>query len=93
MRIFNFQGLGALDKPKKNKYAEIDYTYIYHSFLRLRKVKKINLKSPHTKKNPASCITILKAYNLKILRGQQPLELAAPQRYPHLAGNSEQVKI
>jgi hypothetical protein len=48
MRIFNLQGLGAPDKPKKKiKYAEIDYTS-YHSFLRLRKVKKINLKSPHT---------------------------------------------
>jgi hypothetical protein len=41
MRIFNLQGLGAPDKPKKkkNKYAEIDFTS-HHSFLRLRKVKK-----------------------------------------------------
>jgi hypothetical protein len=50
MRIFNLQGLGAPDKPKKkNKYVEIDFTS-HHSFLRLRKVKKINLKLPHTKK-------------------------------------------
>jgi hypothetical protein len=42
MRNFNLQGLGAPDKPKKKiKYAEIDFTS-YHSFLRLRKVKKIN---------------------------------------------------
>jgi hypothetical protein len=34
---------------KKIKYAEIDFTS-HHSFLRLRKVKKINLKLPHTKK-------------------------------------------
>jgi hypothetical protein len=52
MRIFNLQGLGAPDKPKKKKkikYAEIDFTS-HHSFLRLRKVKKINLKLSHTKK-------------------------------------------
>jgi hypothetical protein len=51
MRIFNLQGLRAPDnlKKKKIKYAEIDFTYHY-SFLRLRKVKKINLKLPHTKK-------------------------------------------
>jgi hypothetical protein len=50
MRIFNLQGLGAPDKPKKkNKHAEIDFTS-HHSFLRLRKVKKINLKLTHTKK-------------------------------------------
>jgi hypothetical protein len=49
MRIFNLQGLGAPDKPKKIKYAEIDFTS-HHSFLRLRKVKKINLKLSHTKK-------------------------------------------
>jgi hypothetical protein len=54
MRIFNIQGLGAPDKPKKkNKYAETDFTS-YHSFLRLRKVKKINLKLPHTKKTQPS---------------------------------------
>jgi hypothetical protein len=53
MRIFNLQGLEAPDKPKKKiKYAEIDLTY-HHRFLRLRKVKKFNLKLPHTKKNPA----------------------------------------
>jgi hypothetical protein len=51
MKIFNLEGLGAPDKPKKKKikYAEIDFTS-YHSFLRLRKVKKINLKLLHTKK-------------------------------------------
>jgi hypothetical protein len=50
MRIFNLQGLGAPDKAKKKiKYAEIDFTS-HHSFLRLRKVKKINLKLSHTKK-------------------------------------------
>jgi hypothetical protein len=56
MRIFNLQGLGAPDKPKKKKkikYAEIDFTS-NHSFLRLRKVKKINLKLPHTKKTQPS---------------------------------------
>jgi hypothetical protein len=56
MRIFNLQGLGATDKPTKNnkiKYAEIDFTF-HHSFLRLRKVEKINLKSPHTKKTQPS---------------------------------------
>jgi hypothetical protein len=36
-------------EEKKIKYAEIDFTS-YHSFLRLRKVKKINLKLPHSKK-------------------------------------------
>jgi hypothetical protein len=38
MRIFNLQGLGAPDKPKKKKikYAEIDFTS-YHSFLRVRR--------------------------------------------------------
>jgi hypothetical protein len=36
-------------KQKKIKFAEIYFTS-YHSFLRLRKVKKINLKLPHTKK-------------------------------------------
>jgi hypothetical protein len=51
MRIFNLQGLGAPDKPKKKKikYADIDFTS-HHIFLRLRKVKKINLKFSHTKK-------------------------------------------
>jgi hypothetical protein len=56
MRIFNLQGLGAPDKPKikkKNKYAEIDFTS-HHSFLRLRKLKKINLKLSHTKKTQPS---------------------------------------
>jgi hypothetical protein len=49
MRIFNFQGLGAPDKPKKKKkHAEIDFPS-HHSFLRPRKVKKIK-----TKKNPAN---------------------------------------
>jgi hypothetical protein len=36
----------------KKKKAEIDFPS-YHSFFRLRKVKKINLKSPNAKKNPA----------------------------------------
>jgi hypothetical protein len=37
MRIFNLQGLGAPDKPKKkNKYAEIDFTS-HHSFLRVKR--------------------------------------------------------
>jgi hypothetical protein len=50
MRIFNLQGLGAPVKTKKKiKFAEIDFTS-HPSFLRLRKVKKINLKLPHTKK-------------------------------------------
>jgi hypothetical protein len=50
MRIFNLQGLGAPDKPKKKiKHAEIDFTS-HHSFLNLRKVKKINLKLSHSKK-------------------------------------------
>jgi hypothetical protein len=50
MNIFNIQGLRAPVKPKKKiKYAEIDFTS-HHSFLRLRKVKKINLKLPHTKR-------------------------------------------
>jgi hypothetical protein len=55
MRIFNLQGLGAPDKPKKLKKLsteKFDFTS-HHSFLMLRKVKKINLKLPHTKKNPA----------------------------------------
>jgi hypothetical protein len=56
MRMFNLQGLGAPVKPEKklSTYAEIDFTS-HHNFLRLRKVKKINLKLPHTKKNPAYC--------------------------------------
>jgi hypothetical protein len=51
MRIFNLQVLGAPKKPKKKKikYAEIDFTS-HQSFLRLRNVKKINLKLSHTKK-------------------------------------------
>jgi hypothetical protein len=56
MRIFNLQGLGLpTNLKKKIKYAEIDFTS-YHIFLRLRNVKKINLKLSHTKKNPAYCI-------------------------------------
>jgi hypothetical protein len=35
MRIFNLQGLGAPEKPKKKiKYAEIDFTS-HHRFLRV----------------------------------------------------------
>jgi hypothetical protein len=37
----------------KIKYAEIDFTS-HHSFLRLKKVKKINFKLPHTKKTQCS---------------------------------------
>jgi hypothetical protein len=39
MRVFNLQGLGAPDKPKKkkkSKYAEIDFTS-HNSFLRVRR--------------------------------------------------------
>jgi hypothetical protein len=63
MRIFNLQGLGAPDKPKKKKikYAENDFTS-HHSFLRLRKVKKINLKLHHTKKTQPSPQPPIKAY-------------------------------
>jgi hypothetical protein len=61
MRIFYLQGLGAPDKPKKIKYAEIDFTSHY-SFLRVRQgkinfdkiVKKThpigsNFRLPHSK--------------------------------------------
>jgi hypothetical protein len=54
LRFFNLQGLGALTNLKKKiKYAEIDFTS-HHSFLRLKKVTKINLKLPHTKKTQPS---------------------------------------
>jgi hypothetical protein len=49
MRIFNLQGLGAPDKPKKKKikYAEIDFTS-YHSFLRVRRDQlRQNCKKTH----------------------------------------------
>jgi hypothetical protein len=49
MRIFNLQ-------------AEIDLTS-HHSFLRLKKVKKINLKLPYTKKNPVTKKTDEKTLN------------------------------
>jgi hypothetical protein len=52
-KMYTFCCLKVL--KKKIKCAEIDYTS-YHNFLRLRKVKKIYLKSPHTKKNqPIAC--------------------------------------
>jgi hypothetical protein len=71
MRIFNLQGLGARDKPKKNKikYAGIDFTS-YHSFLRLRKVKKINLKLPHTKKTQPNEHYILTFNLIQVARVQ-----------------------
>jgi hypothetical protein len=49
MRIFNLQGLGAPDKPKKKKikYAEIDFTS-HHSFLRVRRDQfQQNCKKTH----------------------------------------------
>jgi hypothetical protein len=49
MRIFNLQGLGAPDKPKKKnfKYAEIDFTS-HHSFLRVRRDQFLqNFKKTH----------------------------------------------
>jgi hypothetical protein len=50
MRIFNLQGLGAPDKPKKKKkikYAEIDFTSHY-SFLRVRRDQfRQNCKKTH----------------------------------------------
>jgi hypothetical protein len=48
MRIFNLQGFGAPDKPKKIKikYAEIDFTS-YYSFLRVRRDQfRQNCKKP-----------------------------------------------
>jgi hypothetical protein len=68
-RILNFQGLGAPDKPKKTKYAEIDFTS-HNSFLRLRKVKKINLKLFHTKKTQP---TAQKTYQVCVQSSAQRL--------------------
>jgi hypothetical protein len=50
MRIFYLQGIGATDKPKKKIEVRRNWFTSHHSFLRLRKVKKIYLKSPQTKK-------------------------------------------
>jgi hypothetical protein len=53
MRIFNLQGFGAPDKPKKKKikYAEIDFPS-YHSFLRVRRDQfRQNCKKTHPTAN------------------------------------------
>jgi hypothetical protein len=55
MRIFNLQGLGSPNRPKKN-YAIIDFTSL-HSFLRLRKVKKNQFEiTPYFKNPPNSSV-------------------------------------
>jgi hypothetical protein len=56
MRIFNLQGLGVPDKPKKkkNKYAEIDFAS-HHSFLRVKRDQFLQNCKKKTQPNGHAC--------------------------------------
>jgi hypothetical protein len=59
MQFFNLHRAPQKNLNLKKKYAEIDFTS-RHSFLRLRKVKKINSRLPHTKKTQPTMHAIKK---------------------------------